>query len=213
MVSSPHNGQTAPVSAVARHRIATDGEGVTTLVVLHSCPLRCRFCLNPQTWREGSAFKMLTVEQLYGRTRVDNIYFQATGGGVTFGGGEPALRSRFISEFRKRVPAEWKLNIETSLNVPSEHVVRLLPAIDRFFIDIKDMNPEIYRAYTGMDNTQVLDNLRLVVEKGMAGKCCIRVPLIPGYNTDADRDGSIRLLSCLGFTDFDRFEYRTEINK
>ena len=39
----------APVSAVSRHRIATDGEGVTTLVVFHSCPLRCRWCLNPQT--------------------------------------------------------------------------------------------------------------------------------------------------------------------
>lgn len=203
----------APVSAISRHRIGTDGDGVTTLVVLHSCPLRCRWCLNPQTWREGSAFREMTPAQLLSTVRVDDLYFQATGGGITFGGGEPALRSRFISSFRSICPPLWKINIETSLNVPEEHLERLLPVIDEFVIDIKDMNPLIYREYTGMDNARVIENLKLIVCAGKEDRCLIRIPLIPGYNTDDDRARSIAGLEALGFTRFDKFEYKTDINK
>ena len=207
------NGIQTPVVAISRHRLMTDGDGVTTLVVLHSCPLRCRWCLNPQTWRDGSTFQLMTPMQLFTHVRVDDLYFQATGGGVTFGGGEPALRSIFISHFRKVIPKQWKINIETSLNVPQEHVRRLMEIIDEFVIDIKDMNPQIYKAYTGLDNAQVKENLKLLAAEGLAGRCLIRIPLIPQFNTDDDRENSIRELQNLGFTRFDRFEYITEINK
>lgn len=63
----------APVVAVSRHRIATDGEGVTTLVAFHSCPLRCRWCLNPHTWREGSVFTMYSVSQLLATVRLTGV--------------------------------------------------------------------------------------------------------------------------------------------
>lgn len=202
-----------PVSAISRHRIATDGEGVTTLVVLHSCPLRCRWCLNPQTWREGSSFTSMTPQQLLAHVRVDDLYFQATGGGITFGGGEPSLRSRFICAFREVSPQQWKINIETSLNVPQEHVRRLMEVIDEYVIDIKDMNPQIYKEYSGLDNVQVKENLELLASEGLAGRCLIRIPLIPRFNTDEDRENSIAELQELGFTRFDRFEYITEINK
>lgn len=201
----------APIVAISRHRLMTDGDGVTTLVVLHSCPLRCRWCLNPQTWRDGSTFQIMTPMQLLAHLRVDDLYFQATGGGVTFGGGEPALRSLFISEFRKVSPAEWKINIETSLNVPQEHVERLIPVIDEFLIDIKDMNPQIYQTYTGADNARVLENLKLIATGEMTDKCRIRIPLIPEYNTEDDRTLSISVLKQLGFTRFDKFEYKTDI--
>ena len=203
----------APVVAISRHRLMTDGDGVTTLVVLHSCPLRCRWCLNPQTWRDGSTFQLMTPMQLYTHVRVDDLYFQATGGGVTFGGGEPALRSIFISQFRKVIPKQWKINIETSLNVPQEHVERLLAVIDEFVIDIKDMNPQIYKEYTGIDNRRVLENLNFIAAAGVADKCLIRIPLIPGYNTEEDRDRSMTMLSDMGFRKFDKFEYKTDINK
>ncbi len=207
------NKMQAPVVAVSRHRLMTDGDGVTTLVVLHSCPLRCRWCLNPQTWRPGSTFQTMTPMQLLTHVRVDDLYFQATGGGVTFGGGEPALRSRFISEFRKVSPGQWKINIETSLNVPQEHVERLIPVIDEFVIDIKDMNPQIYKAYTGADNARTIENLKLIAASGKADRCLIRIPLIPGFNTEEDRVRSINGLEQLGFTRFDRFEYKTDINR
>ena len=207
------NGIQTPVVAISRHRLMTDGDGVTTLVVLHSCPLRCRWCLNPQTWRDGSTFQLMTPMQLFTHVRVDDLFFQATGGGVTFGGGEPALRSIFISQFRKVIPKQWKINIETSLNVPQEHVERLLPVIDEFVIDIKDMNPQIYKEYTGIDNRRVLENLKFIAAAGVADKCLIRIPLIPGYNTEEDRERSMQQLRQMGFTRFDKFEYKTEINK
>lgn len=207
------DNQNAPVTAISRHRIATDGEGVTTLVVFHGCPLRCRWCLNPQTWREGSTFRPMAPQQLLMSVRIDDLYFRATGGGVTFGGGEPALRSRFIEEFRRICPDDWKINIETSLNVPQEHIRRLSGLVDEWVIDIKDMNPAIYKEYTGLDNEKVIANLKFLAAEGLSGRCRIRIPLIPDFNTDADRDCSISLLRTMGFMIFDRFEYITEINR
>lgn len=203
----------APVSAISRHRIGIDGEGITTLVVFHSCPLRCRWCLNPQTWREGSTFRMMTPQQLMVSVQMDDIYFQATGGGVTFGGGEPALRSRFIEEFRRIAPKQWKINIETSINVPVEHIERLIQVTDEFVIDIKDMNPAIYEEYTGQTNEKVIANLRFLAENGVADRCLIRVPLIPEYNSENDRQNSVTALKTLGFNRFDIFEYKKDINK
>jgi pyruvate formate lyase activating enzyme len=155
----------------------------------------------------------MTPMQLYTHVRVDDLYFQATGGGVTFGGGEPALRSSFISQFRKVIPKQWKINIETSLNVPQEHVERLIPIIDEFVIDIKDMNPQIYEAYTSKDNTKTIANLKLIASSGIADKCLIRIPLIPGFNSEEDRDRSVQQLRQMGFTRFDKFEYKTDINR
>lgn len=203
----------APVSAISRHRIGIDGEGITTLVVFHSCPLRCRWCLNPQTWREGSTFRMMTPQQLMVSVQMDDIYFQATGGGVTFGGGEPALRSRFIEEFRRIAPKQWKINIETSINVPVEHIERLIQVTDEFVIDIKDMNPAIYEEYTGQTNEKVIANLRFLAENGVADRCLIRVPMIPEYNSENDRQNSVTALKALGFSRFDIFEYKKDINK
>lgn len=203
----------AHIVAIARHRLATDGDGVTTLVVFHACPLRCRWCLNPQTWRDGSQSIEMTPQQLLDTVKVDNLYFQATGGGITFGGGEPALRSEFIEEFRRICPPEWKINIETALNVPQDHVRRLIPLIHEFVIDIKDMNPEIYQAYTGKSNAAVMENLRLIAEAIVPERCRVRIPLIPQFNTDEDRDRSEEVLRRMGFTRFDRFNYKTDINR
>jgi len=202
----------ADIAAVARHRIAIDGDGVNTLVVFMMCPLRCKYCLNPQTLDAGLPHRTLTPDELYEETRKDELYFLATGGGVTFGGGEPLLRPDFIRAFRSLCGDEWKLNLETSLNVPEESVRELMPDIDQWFIDIKDMDPEIYRKYTGKDNERVRENLRLLADSGFAAKCTIRIPHIPGYNEDADRDRSIKELEAMGFSDFDRFEYKTYID-
>lgn len=204
------NELTAPIVAISRHRIATDGEGVTTLVVFHDCPLRCRWCLNPQTWREGSTFRTMTPRQLLESVVMDDLYFQATGGGITFGGGEPSLRSRFIEEFRRICPPGWKINIETSLNVPREHIERLSANIDQWVIDIKDMNPAVYQEYTGLDNTRVVENLKLLLERGSAGKCLVRIPLIPQFNDEGARESSLQRLRAMGFDNFDKFEYKTK---
>ena len=202
----------AEIAAVSRHRIVVDGEGVTSLVAFMSCPLRCRYCLNPQTLAPDNPHRVLTPEELYTEVRRDELYFLATGGGVTFGGGEPLLRPDFIRAFRSLCGPAWKLNAETSLNVPADNVKVLMPVIDHWFIDIKDMDGDIYRSYTGRDNARVRGNLRLLADAGLADRCMLRIPLIPGYNSDADRDRSVGELEAMGFSIFERFKYKTDIN-
>ncbi|MBR6490561.1 MAG: radical SAM protein, partial [Muribaculaceae bacterium] len=94
------------------------------------------------------------------------------------------------------------------LNVDRNHLERVLPHIDQYFIDIKDTNPAIYKEYTSRDNTQVLNNLRVLLEhEGMAEKIIVRLPHIPNHNTQADIDRSRTLLEEMGAKHFDVFDY------
>lgn len=199
--------QWAKIIGIARHRLSTDGDGVTTLVAFHGCPLRCRYCLNPQSLGDDKSFRDYSPDELYAETRVDELYFIATGGGVTFGGGEPCMRQQFIREFRNLCGEAWRLNLETSLNVPSASIEALLPVVNTLIIDIKDMNPDIYRSYTGQSNDRVIDNLRLIADAGRQHDCIVRLPLIPNHNDDFDREASRATLEALGFTRFELFTY------
>ena len=200
--------QRAKIIGIARHRLSTDGDGVTTLVAFHGCPLRCCYCLNPQSLVDGGRFREYSPEELYAETRIDELYFIATNGGITFGGGEPCLRTQFIREFRELCGSAWQLNLETSLNVPLTNIEALLPVVNTMIIDIKDMNPDIYHSYTGQSNGRVLDNLRLIADAGRQSDCIVRIPLIPDYNTDTDQEKSRKALESLGFDRFDLFTYK-----
>lgn len=190
-----------------RHRIGVDGEGVTTLVALRECPLKCRYCINDECHSVPERPLCYNASQLVERCRIDNLYFLATNGGICVGGGEPLLHPQFICELREQMPEEWRLTLETSLNVPRRTVERLADIIDAWIIDVKDMNPTIYRSYTDCSNERVADNLRLLAERGLQSKCVLRLPLIPDYNTDADRDASEQMLRQMGYESFDRFDY------
>ena len=198
---------TAPFIAVNRHRLATDGEGVTTLVAFHGCPLRCRYCLNPQCLQVNGVWRRLTPGELYSEVEIDDLYFIATGGGICFGGGEPLLYPDFIRTFSKLMNPEWKLTVETSLNVPLENIKTIATLVQMWYIDIKDFSPTIYNAYTSKDNTQVIRNLVWLAANGYADKVILRLPLIPDYNTEEDRLLSQQRLEALGFAHFDKFTY------
>ena len=198
-----------PLIGICRHRLVTDGQGVTTLVAFHGCPLRCQYCLNAQCLRSDGVWRQMTVQEILDEVMVDDLYFQATNGGITFGGGEPLLRSDEIADFCKRRPMEWRIYVETSLNVEQGALETVAPFIDHYYIDVKDMNPDIYRQYTSIDNNRVLENLRWLSEHVNPEKLTIRLPHIPNYNTQADIAKSQELLEAMGFNDFDRFEYIT----
>ena len=200
--------QRAKIIGIARHRLSTDGDGVTTLVAFHGCPLRCRYCLNPQSLGDGSRFREYSPQSLYDEVRIDELYFLATNGGVTFGGGEPGLHLDFIREFRGLCGQAWQINLETSLNIPTSNIEGLLPVVNTMIIDIKDVNLDIYRNYTGVANDLVLNNLRLIAEAGRQSDCIIRIPAIPGYHTDTARAASRMALEVLGFDRFDLFTYQ-----
>ena len=198
---------TAPFIAINRHRLTTDGEGVTTLVAFHGCPLHCQYCLNAQCLQADGVWCRLTPGELYSEVEIDDLYFVATGGGICFGGGEPLLRSDFIKAFAEIMNPEWKLTIETSLNVPLENVKAIASLVQMWYVDNKDMNPDIYKAYGCKENKQVVSNLQWLAANGYTDKVIIRLPLIPEYNTDEDRQRSQQQLEDMGFTNFDKFNY------
>jgi pyruvate formate lyase activating enzyme len=199
---------TTRIAGISRLRMETDGPGIRTLVHLNRCPLLCRYCLNPEL-RSGRIGKPYTPEQLLKEIVCDDLYFRASGGGVTFSGGEPAFRSDFIARFRSLCPEHWTIAIETSLNVLAEHIKQLVGCIDLWIVDIKDMDEEIYHKYTGVSNWRVLENLRYLAEHVPKERVLVRVPLIPWYNTPADVQASIKAIEEMGFRT-DTFTYVTE---
>lgn len=196
---------------ISRLRIVNDGDGVTTLAAGFGCPLRCRYCLNPQCFESPGPVRTYGLTELLDEVKIDDLYFQATGGGIVFGGGEPLLQADFIHAFRKICPPEWKIGLESSLSTPSDLLEKVIPDIDYYLIDIKDMNPDIYKSYTGVSNANTVQNLKLLISRVDPSNITIRLPLIPGFNTDEDRLQSRKVLEEMGFTTFDEFRYNVEI--
>ncbi|MCR5569452.1 MAG: radical SAM protein [Paludibacteraceae bacterium] len=197
----------APFIGIERLRIPVDGDGVTTLVAFRDCTLACKYCLNPQSLKADARVLLYTPEKLLETVKIDNLYFLATGGGVTFGGGEPLLRSAFIEKFHDICPPEWSIYIESALNVPLEHLQRVAPFVKQFIIDIKDMDGTIYEAYTGKGNERLLNNLNWIVEQNLQDRCMIRLPRIPNFNDKQQVKASRAKLEGMGFSHFDEFNY------
>jgi len=200
----------APVVTFSRLRMQTDGKGVTTLVCFHGCPLRCKWCINAFSFAPETRRTIMTPAELYEQVRIDQLYFLATGGGITFGGGEPLLYADFLRQFRQICGEHWHLCAETSLNVPWKNVETAAGCIDHFYIDCKDTSPDIYRRYTGQNNIRMLENLQQLLTLVGPERITIRVPLIPEYNTEEDRWRSVELLKQMGISQFDLFTYRTK---
>ncbi len=187
--------------------MATDGNGLTTLVGGVGCPLNCRYCLNPACHKKAS--KSYSVEELFDALRVDDLYFEATGGGVTFGGGEPLLQSEFIREFIDFVRnngKNWRFSLETSLAVGWTKIAPMVDAIDDFIVDLKDSDEGIYFAYTGVSGEPVRENLKRLAAI-CPEKIKVRLPLIPGFNTAENIAISYEFVQKIGITRIEKFEY------
>ena len=197
---------TARIFGIGRHRLTVDGEGVTTLVTFNGCPLRCKYCLNKTSWDMDKG-RTYTPELLFEEVKIDQVYFLATHGGVTFGGGEPLLQKEFIKEFRVLCGTQWQIVVETCLNVPFEIVEEMNAVVDGYIVDIKDMNPDIYLDYTGKENALVLKNLEWILRHGEAKRIKVRVPHIPEYNTDEDVAKSVVRVKAMGAVDIEEFTY------
>lgn len=199
--------KTANIMDVNRLRMGIDGQGITTLVAFYKCPLNCKYCINNKCHLIDSEAKVSAIE-LYNNIKIDQLYFAATGGGLTFGGGEPLLQASFIQEVLEFGAKNWHTTIETSLNVPYEEWYNLINYVDEWIVDIKDMNPSIYKCYTSKDNAVVIDNLIRLVDLGLTEKVLIRLPYIKGFNAETDIQSSCQKLEQLGYFRFEKFSYK-----
>ena len=122
-----------------------------------------------------------TADELHGIILADRDYYLATGGGVTFSGGECMLYPDFMAELAKKcVNSGISVAIDTAGNVPWSHFEKILPFADCFLYDIKALDPALHKAGIGADNRLILENLEHLIQAGK--RIIIRTPVIPGYN-------------------------------
>ncbi len=157
-----------------------DGPGLRAVVFLQGCPLRCRYCHNPDTWDPGGGREM-DVAGVLGRVRRLRPYFGASGG-VTLSGGEPLLQAAFAAELLQACRAEGiGTALDTGGGVPwNDAVQRALDAADLVLLDVKATGPAAYRALTGGTPAHPL---RIIEHLRQTGRpVWVRQVVIAGYN-------------------------------
>lgn len=172
-----------------------DGPGLRLTVFFHGCPLACQWCHNPEAWQtagcdSGMRSREVGVDDLMRELVKDELFYNESGGGVTFSGGEPLMQPDFLSEMLRQChDYGWHTAVDTSGLAPRSVVEQVAPLADRFLFDIKLVDPEAHQRYTGADNRQILDNLRYLV--GAEVDLQLRVPLIPGITATASNLAAI----------------------
>ena len=122
-----------------------------------------------------------TVEQLVKIALRDMDYYNASGGGVTVSGGEPLLQYEFVGElFAQLKQAGVSTALDTAGNVEFDRFEQVLPHTDLVLLDLKIMDDELHRKYTGVSNQKILENARKLMESGQ--RMHVRVPVMAGVN-------------------------------
>lgn len=196
--AAPSTGTSAAALGIVfdiREFTVHDGPGIRTTVFMKGCPLRCEWCHNPEGQSvspevmRGPAGERITgreysADQLAGILNKQAAILRENEGGVTFSGGEPLLQAAFVAEVIDRLDRVHVL-LDTS-GYASEPDFRLVAErADLVFFDLKLMDREQHRRYTGAFNDLILHNLHVLSEIGVP--FVARVPLVPGV-TDADEN-------------------------
>ncbi len=127
--------------------------------------------------------KKITLGEAMKEIEKDMVFYEESGGGVTFSGGEPLLQIDLLDSLLK---ASKQKGIQTAVDTsgygPWENFERIMDKVDLFLFDIKHMDDKKHKKYTGVSNESILKNLRKLAQNG--NKIWIRIPIIPGINDD-----------------------------
>lgn len=142
--------------------------------------------------------KRMTVPELLNLLRRDCVFFDESGGGVTFSGGEPLAQPEFVIAALEACKAHGiSTVVDTCGFAPSETVRRVARYTDLFLYDLKLMDDTRHCNYAGVSNVLILENLALVAREH--GNVIVRIPVIPGVNDDdGNIEESLRFLEDLG---------------
>ena len=122
-----------------------------------------------------------TLREVLAEIRKDRSLYENSGGGVTFSGGECMLQADFLAELLQLCKAQGiHTAVDTAGLVPFSTFEKVLPYTDLFLYDIKLLDPEKHRQYTGVSNRLILENLKKLFSAG--AKLWIRIPVIGGVN-------------------------------
>lgn len=194
-----------------------DGPGVRTTVFFKGCPLRCQWCHNPESQKpEVETFmkihrkkclnlaysetrevigREVSVSELMKEIEKDTIFYDESGGGVTFSGGEPLFQPEFLMEvFRACRHQGIHTVVDTSGYAPWKIFRKILKDTDLFLYDVKLMDDAQHQQYTGVSNRLILENLKRLAKT--TARIVIRIPLIPGItDTETNLNHIIRFLN------------------
>lgn len=146
---------------------------------------KCTFCGKCEIICPNEALKLCGTDysenELFSIIEKDKAFYESSGGGVTFSGGECMLYPVELEAILKRCKKNGiHTAVDTAGNVPWESFYKILPYTDLFLYDIKTMNSEIHKKYTGAGNELILENLKNLFASG--ADIWIRIPIIPGVN-------------------------------
>jgi pyruvate formate lyase activating enzyme len=181
-----------------------DGPGIRTTVFMKGCSMACWWCHNPESRssacetyieshklddrefsREERIGKQIEVNELLEQIEKDLVFMNESGGGVTFSGGEPLFQPEFLEEILSLCRSRHiQTAIDTSGYASRKVMERMLPLTNLFLFDLKLMNDEFHHHYTGVSNSQILENLKFIAEAGK--RIWIRIPLIEKVNDMPD---------------------------
>ena len=176
------NRSTDPIGSVVQIQSLSvnDGEGIRTTIFLQGCPLRCRWCSNPETWQAyPNTHRVMEVDEVVEKVMRDEVFFRFSKGGVTFSGGEPTFQEEFLRALVHAFDSRGiELSMETCGYFSFDAVSDILAKLSHVFFDIKYMDKEMHKELTGVSNEMILENSIRLHDLGVA--MTVRIPLIPG---------------------------------
>jgi pyruvate formate lyase activating enzyme len=148
---------------------------------------KCDFCRKCEDACVYDALEIVgrevTVAQVLEEIERDRVFFDESGGGITFSGGEPLMQLEFLEALLTQIKKkEIHVTLDTSGYVSFQDLKKVSDQVDLFLYDLKFMDDEKHKKYTGVSNRSILENLQKLTEMGKA--VAVRIPLISGINDD-----------------------------